>query len=91
MTITTNSFSYLRSRGGRMGKEKKRVALRYPTSGRCRTSTRNKLEFKGNETQIIAEGFILDGKDKTNRDRIASYRCNGRKKTSKTFPRKAWE
>ena len=91
MTITTNSFSYLRSRSGRMGKEKKRVALRCPTLGKCRTSPRNKVEFKGNETQIIAQGFILDEKDKTNCYRIASYRCNGRKKTSKTFPRRAWE
>ena len=91
MTITTNSFSYLRSRSGRMGKEKKRVALRCPTLGKCRTSPRNKLEFWGNKTQIIAERVILDGKEKANRYRIASYRYNGRKKTLKTFPRKAWE
>ncbi len=91
MTFHTGSLAICGVEAEEWEKEKKRVALRCPTLGKCRTSPRSKVEFKGNETQIIAERVILDGKEKANRYRIASYRCNGRKKTSKTFPRKAWE
>ena len=46
MVISTNSFSYLQSRSGRMRNEKKKVAIRCPALGKCRTSAKNKVEFK---------------------------------------------
>ncbi len=44
--ISTNSFSYLQSISGRMRNEKKKVAIRCPALGKCRTSAKNKVEFK---------------------------------------------